>query len=327
MADKFAVGVDFGGTKISAGVVNVNTGQLVSVGKKKTRQVSEQEDVLKRITAVIDEALLASEIDLKKISSIGIGAAGQVNRQKGILIDAANIGVQDLALAEPISAHYQIPTYLGNDVEVATLGEKNFGAGRDCSSFVCVFVGTGIGSGIVHNGELYLGSSGTAGEIGHMTLFPDGRPCGCGAFGCLETYASRTALAKCILSDLQRGIDSVVRDKVDMTKGILRAKAIASAVEAGDELVIQNVVSCARYFGMGIASVVNFYNPQRFIIGGGLVDAVDLYLEVAIKEAHRRALRTPSKKLDMVKAELGDYAGIIGAALLSRTGTPALNTV
>jgi glucokinase len=327
MADKFAVGVDFGGTKMAAGVVNVETGCLVGVGKKKTRQVSEQEDVIKRIIAVIDEALLASEIDLKKVGSIGIGAAGQVNRLKGVLIDAANIGVQDLALTEPIAAHYQIPTYLGNDVEVATLGEKNFGAGRGCASFVCVFVGTGIGSGIVHNGELYLGSTGTAGEIGHMTLFPDGRACGCGAFGCLETYASRTALAKCILADLQRGIDSVVRDKVDMTKGILRAKAIAAAVDAGDELVIQNVVSCARYFGMGMASVMNFYNPQRFIIGGGLVEAVDLYLEVAVKEARRRSLKTPARKLDMVKAELGDYAGIIGAALLSRTITPALNMV
>ena len=327
MADKFAVGVDFGGTKISAGVVNTVTGNLVGVGKKKTKQANEQDDVLKRIISVIDESLLASEIDMKKISSIGIGAAGQVNRAKGILIEAANIGVSELALTEPISAHYQLPVYLGNDVEVATLGEKYFGAGRDCASFVCVFVGTGIGSGIVHNGELYLGSTGTAGEIGHMVLFPDGRPCGCGAFGCLETYASRTALAKCIVSDLQRGIDSVIRDKVDMAKGILRAKAIAMAVEAGDELVIQNVIACARYFGMGIASVMNFYNPQRFIIGGGLVDAVDLYLEVAIAEAHRRSLRVPARKLDMVKAELGDYAGIIGAALLARNPVPALNAV
>jgi glucokinase len=328
MGDKYAVGVDFGGTKISAGVVNIDNGRLVGAAKKKTRQVQEQDDVVKRIVSVIDEAVAEANVDMKKVQGIGIGAAGMVNRQKGVLLDAVNIGAQDLPLTEPLSAHYQVPCYLANDVEVATIGEMYFGAGRGCDNFVCVFVGTGIGSGIVRDKSIYRGATGTAGEIGHMILFPDGRICGCGAFGCLEAYASRTALAKAILSDLHRGQDSVIRDKVDPTKGILRSKAIANAIEVGDQVVTINMVACAQYFGMGLASVVNFYNPARIIVGGGLIEAVDLYLQVAIKETKRRCLKIPGRKLDIVKAELGDYAGIIGAALLSReyASSPGLVT-
>lgn len=316
MPDKFAVGVDFGGTKIAAGVVNLETGRLVGAAKKKTRQVQEHEDVVKRIISVVDESLAEAAVDPKKIAGIGIGAAGMVNRQRGILLAAVNIGANDLPLTEPIGKHYGMPCKLGNDVEVATLGEMYFGAGRQCQSFVCIFVGTGIGSGIVHDGKLYRGSAGTAGEIGHMVLFPDGRQCGCGSFGCLEAYASRTAIAKSILVDLNRGLDSIIRDKIDMTKGILRSKAMSHAILSGDELVVRAVTDAAHFMGMGLASVINFYNPQRIIIGGGLVEAVDLYLELAAKEARRRALKIPAKKVEIVKAELGDYAGIIGAALL-----------
>lgn len=316
MPDKFAVGVDFGGTKISAGVVSLETGRLVSAAKKKTRQVQEETDVVKRIISVIDDCLNDANVDMKKVVGIGVGAAGMVNRQKGILLAAVNIGANDLPLTEPLSKYYGIPSKLGNDVEVATLGELTFGAGQGCDDFVCIFVGTGIGSGIVRNGKIIRGATGTAGEIGHMILFPDGKQCGCGAFGCLEAYASRTAVAKNILVDLQRGLDSSIRDKVDMQKGILRSKAISQAIQAGDELVTRAVVDCAQFMGVGLASVVNFYNPQRIILGGGLVEAVDLYLEVAEKEAKRRCLKIPAKKLEVVKAELGDYAGIIGAALL-----------
>ncbi|HEY9787176.1 MAG TPA: ROK family protein [Candidatus Obscuribacterales bacterium] len=314
--DKYAVGVDFGGTKISAGVVNLETGRLVGAAKKKTRQVQEQEDVLKRIVMVIDDALEESGVDKKKVEGIGIGAAGMVNREKGILLAAVNIGAHDVPLAEPLSRHYGMPCKLGNDVEVATIGEKTFGAGRDCRNLVCIFVGTGIGSGIVHEGNLIRGSTGTAGEIGHIVLFPEGRQCGCGAFGCLEAYASRTAVAKEILADLQRGHDSSIREKVDMTKGILRSKAIQQAIAQGDQIVTSAVVQAGRSLGTGLVTIINFYNPQRIIIGGGLVEAVGLYFDVAKDYARRRALKIPSRKVEIVRAELGDYAGIIGAAML-----------
>jgi glucokinase len=318
MPEKFAVGVDFGGTKISAGVVNLETGRLVGSAKKKTRQVKEEDDVVKRIIAVVDESLQESNIDVKKLRGIGVGAAGMVNRQKGILVQAVNIGAQDLPLAEPLSKHYSMPCKLGNDVEVATLGELYFGAGKGCDNFVCIFVGTGIGSGIVRDGKIIRGATGTAGEIGHIVLFPDGRQCGCGAFGCLEAYASRTAVAKTIVSDLNRGYDSIIKDKVDMTKGILRSKALAYAVTSNDLVVVTAIQEAARFMGMGLATVINFYNPQRIILGGGLVEAVEQYVHLASLEARRRALKIPAKKIEIVKAHLGDDAGIVGAAMLMR---------
>lgn len=319
--EKFAVGVDFGGTKISAGVVNLETGDLVGAAKKKTRQVQEQDDVIRRIITVVDEAISESGIDMRKIAGIGIGAAGMCNREKGILLAAVNIGANDVPLAEPLSRHYGVPCKLGNDVEVATIGEQAFGAGRDCKSFVCIFVGTGIGSGIVQNGQIIRGATGTAGEVGHMTLYPDGKICGCGAFGCLEAYASRTAVAKDILADLNRGGDSVIRDKVDMTKGILRSKAISQAILAGDEMVTSAVEHAAKCMATGLVSVINFLNPQRIILGGGLIEAVPLYFEVVERYTKRRCLKIPSRKIEIMRAELGDYAGIIGAAMLAKGAT------
>jgi glucokinase len=318
MPEKLAVGIDFGGTKILAGVVNVETGRLVGTGKKKTRQANEQDDLIKRIITVVDEALDDSGIDAKKLIGIGIGAAGMVNRQKGILLNAVNLGLQELPLTAPLQEHYGVPAKLGNDVEVATLGELHFGAGRDCDDFICIFVGTGIGSGIVFDGKQYRGFSGTAGEVGHIVIEPYGRPCGCGAMGCLEAYASRTAVAKQILADIHRGMDTVVRDKVDMTKGILRSKALASAVEQGDEVVTRAVGDAARYMGNGLATVINLLNPKRIILGGGLVEALDIYFQQAAKEARFKGLKIATRKVEIVKAELGDYAGIVGAALLAK---------
>lgn len=318
MPEPLAIGIDFGGTKILAGVVNLETGRLVGTGKKKTRQVSEQDDVVKRIITVVDEAVQDAGVDVKKLQGIGIGAAGQINRQKGVIVSAPNIGAVDLSLSQPLSQHYGLPCQLGNDLEVATFGELHFGAGRKCQDFVCIFVGTGIGSGIVEQGKMRRGTSGTAGEVGHIVLDPYGRLCGCGAYGCLETYASRTAIAKNIVAELNRGADSIVRDKIDMSKGILRSKAMAEAIAVGDELVIKAVSQAAEFMGMGLATVMNFFNPERIILGGGAIEAIDLYFQIAVKQARSRALSLPAKKTEIVKAELGDYAGIIGAALLSK---------
>jgi glucokinase len=313
-----AIGVDFGGTKIACGLVDTKTGRLVGTTKKKTRVLDDSKDVQERLQSTIDELLAETNVDIKDISGIGIGSAGMIDRKKGVLLLAPNLGVSQVPITEPLSKHYNVPCRLGNDVEVGTLGELEFGAGRQCDSFVCIFIGTGIGSGIVCDGKQYLGATGTAGEIGHTIVVPDGRKCGCGGAGCLETYASRTAVAKEILAGLDKGFDSAISDKIDLSKGIIRSKALAHAVESKDELVTHAITKAAQYMGIGLASLINFYNPQRIILGGGLIEAVALYLDVAIKETKLRVLSVPGRKLDIVKAELGDFAGIIGAAMLMK---------
>ena len=319
MADKFAVGIDFGGTKILAGVVELNSGRLVGTSKKKTRTPGDTLDVAKRLSAVVDEALLEAGLTRKHLSGIGIGAAGMVDRERGVLLNGVNLGLTEIALTEPLAEEFGVPAKLGNDVEVATLGEMGFGAGKGCANFICVFVGTGIGSGIVINGRILRGASGTAGEIGHAVLYPAGRLCGCGAHGCLEAYASRTAIAKFVASEIARGQTSMVKDKLDPSKGLLRSKAISQAIEAGDPLVTRALTDAARALGVGLASVINLLNPERIILGGGLVEASDVYFHLAAAEAMTRGLTIATCKTEIVKSGLGDYAGIIGAARLAET--------
>lgn len=320
MADNFAIGIDFGGTKVLAGVVNTKTGELVATSKKKTKQAGEQQQLMKRLAIVIDGAIEEAGIDAGRIKGIGIGVAGMVDREKGILLSGVNIGANNLKIAEPLMEQYGIPVRLGNDVEVATLGEMHFGAGKKCENFVCIFVGTGIGSGIVHQGEIYHGASGTAGEIGHTVLFPEGRPCNCGGFGCLETYASRMAIARQVIAGIKRGQNTSVANEIDETKGLLRSRTLAQAVETGDTLVTRCVIDAARHLGTGLATIVNFYNPERIILGGGLVEEVGLYYDVAVEAAGHLVLPIPGKALNIKKAKLGDFAGIVGAAMLVHNG-------
>lgn len=317
MPDRYAIGVDFGGTKVLAGVINTRTGKLMATSKKKTRQQDAEKEVIKRLESVIDEAIDDSGVDHDKITGIGIGVAGMVDREKGILLNAVNIGAKNIKLTGPLARNYGVPAVIGNDVEVATLGEMHFGAGKDCDNFVCVFVGTGIGSGIVTDGEIYRGASGTAGEIGHTILFPEGRQCNCGGHGCLEAYASRTAIAKQIVAGIKRGKKTNVADEVDESKGWLRSKVLSEAVDNNDPLVVECIKEGAKFLGIGLASVVNFYNPEKIVLGGGLVDAVDLYIDVATDVVMNTVLPIPRKNLQVRKAKLGDYAGIVGAAILA----------
>lgn len=320
MGDSYSIGIDFGGTKVLAGVVNTKTGELVSTSKKKTKQASEQHQLLRRLSIVIDEAVEEAGLEINRVKGIGIGVAGMVDREKGILLSGVNIGANNLKIAEPLIEQYGIPVKLGNDVEVATLGEMHFGAGKRCENLICVFVGTGIGSGIVHHGRIYHGATGTAGEIGHTVLFPDGRPCNCGGHGCLEAYASRMAIARQVIAGMKRGVETSVAGDVDENKGLLRSRTLAQAVENGDKLVIRSVIEAAKHLGTGLATVVNFYNPERIILGGGLVEEVDLYFNIAVEELIHRALPIPAKSINVKKAKLGDFAGIIGAAMLAQNG-------
>ena len=286
MDEEYAVGVDLGGTKILAGVIELNSGRVVGVAKKKTGSGSNKE-VLPRLFEAIDNAISNANLSNVAIPKhLGIGIAGQVDRTQGLLLAAPNLGVTaSLPIVNLLQERYKIPVGLGNDVEVATIGELNFGAGKGQDNFLCIFVGTGIGGTIVNKGEIYRGTTGTAGEIGHITINADGRHCGCGGRGHLEAYASRTAITRTLLGELNRGRASVLREilprealpeATTATSLAIRSKQIAKAVEANDELVLRVLGEAARYLGYGLSSVINFYNPRRIILGGGLIDAVNL---------------------------------------------------
>ena len=313
---KYSVGVDLGGTKILAGIVNTETGEIIASAKKRTRKEPESSitgNLLKTIKKVIQEA----NISPAELSSIGVGAAGQIDRENGVLIAAPNLNCYDLKIKDIVETHFNIPTFVGNDVEVATIGEITFGNGVGYKNLVCIFVGTGIGSGIVCNGELHRGVTGTAGEIGHIIVATGGRPCACGENGCLEAYASRTAIEKRITGIIKKGHPSVITELLHSNK-IIKSKYISKAIELKDEVVLNVITEATEYLSSGLATVINFYNPEIIILGGGLVEAVDFFYDITIRKTKTKALAIPGGGTKIMRTGLKDYSGLVGAALLEK---------
>lgn len=311
----YAIGIDLGGTKILTGLVNKGNGEVLYSIKQKTGKEKDEESIVEKLKLSIKELLETSHFDVAQIDSIGIGAPGQVDREKGILVSAPNLNCANLNIKAILEREFFIPTYLGNDVGIATLGEMKFGAGKGFNNFVCIFVGTGIGSGIAENGKIRYGATGTAGEIGHIIVDAGGRPCGCGGNGCLEAYASRTAIEARIMGALKKGRPSVITEFMRDGK-VISSKMIRKALEHRDELVTQVLFEASDYLSNGLATVINFYNPELIVLGGGLIDAVDEFYERTITKAKTKALPIPASKIQFKKAQLGDFSGVIGACFL-----------
>ncbi len=311
---KYSIGVDLGGTKILAGLVDKETGKVLFEAKNKTKKEKGNKKIGQKILETIDDVLDASNIPLSEISSVGIGLAGQVDRENGILINGVNLECKDFNVKELIEQKYNIPLYAGNDVEAAALGELKFGSGRGFKDIVCIFVGTGIGSSIIKDGKIHLGASGSAGEIGHIIVDLNGRACSCGAHGCLEAYASRNAIESRILGAVKKGRSSIITEFTKTSS--ISSKHIKKSLDARDEVVTQYVNEAIEYLSGGIASVMNFYNPELVILGGGLIQSVDEFYLGTIKKARTKALPVPSAATQFKKAELEDYSGVIGAGLL-----------
>lgn len=312
---KYSIGIDLGGTKILIGLVEKESGKVVSHIKKKTKKEKGPENIVRKMVEGVEELLEESGKSFTEISSIGIGSAGQIDRKNGIIIGAPNLDCYNLNLKEILQNKFNIPVFVGNDVEVATIGEQKFGAGKGCADFVCVFVGTGIGSAVVKNGHIIYGATGTAGELGHIIVDLNGRPCACGAHGCLEAYASRSAIETRIEGALKKGRKSCISEYLEEGKAIT-SSMIRKSIEREDELVTQCVSEASEYLSGGLASVINLINPELIILGGGLIEAVDYFYKQTIKKAKSKSLPVPAEKIRFSKTILGDYSGVIGAALL-----------
>lgn len=317
----YALGIDLGGTKTLAAVVDVTTGEVIASERKRTNAAKGQEYVSQRIIELSTAALEAAKLPPDAgIIAVGIGAAGQIDRKNGVVVDAPNLGVKDMPMRDILGKQFGKPVAVGNDVEVAALGEYIYGSGRGYSTFVVIFVGTGIGAGIVQNGRLYSGFTGTAGEVGHMIIQAGGRICGCGGRGCLEAYASRTAITKAIMAEIHHGRDSILASDVEFQlkegETIIRSGLLADALNHGDALVTEIITEAADYLGYGLGSVMNFYNPECIILGGGVIEAIDLLFERAVHRARITALSEPARKTTIIRTKLGDFSGVVGAACL-----------
>jgi glucokinase len=306
--------VDLGGTKIIAAVV-LTDGKIISRDYCPTSAGEGPEIVIDRILFAVNRAIVQAKIKFSEMIGVGIAAAGILDTERGIITTSPNLlHWHNVPLRDIFADRLGIVTYVINDANAAALGEHRFGAGIGFDNIVYLTVSTGIGGGIIVGGELYSGADGCAGEIGHMTVEANGPQCHCGNFGCLEALASGWAVAKAAIERINNGEKSYVVELVDGKIDNITAEIVAAAARRGDQLAADIVAEAAKYFGIGLANLVNIFNPELIVIGGGLSKMGDMLLKPARKVLKERAFQLPAQTVRIVKAHLGSDAGIIGAA-------------
>ncbi|MGZ8667320.1 MAG: ROK family protein [Solirubrobacterales bacterium] len=306
------VGVDIGGTKMLVGVVGPDAD--VRYRSTETRYGDTAEAIIARLETEVRLALG----EHPDAAAVGLGVPCTIDRARGLAISAVNLPLVDVPLRDLMSERLQMPVFLDNDANLHALAEHRFGAARGARDVVLLTIGTGIGGGLVIDGELYRGSSGAGAEIGHVVVCADGPPCqgNCPSHGCVETMASGTALARDGRAAAERAPDSAL-GRILAGSGPLDGRAVTDAALDGDEAARGVVHNAGRYIGVALASLANTFDPDLIVLGGGVMAAGELLLEPARRELRARAL-PPMNRVEVVAAELGPEAGMIGAATMAR---------
>jgi len=314
---KPVLAIDLGGTKIIAAIVS-SQGQVMAREYYPTLAGEGPQSVIDRILSAIDQLLRVRNIDLFQLDSISIASAGAIDLDQGLVTSSPNLpGWYDIPLRDIVNRKYRVNTFLINDASAAALGEYNFGAGKGVNNLIYLTVSTGIGGGIIINGELYLGPSGSAGEIGHMTIDINGPRCSCGNIGCLETLASGTAVAGEAIRRIGQGEESSLTEMVEGKIENITAEKVGVAAQGGDSLALDVISEAATYLGVGMVNLVNIFNPEMIIVGGGVAQIGDLLLDPVRQMVKERAFQLSAQAVRIVPAQLGDNAGLLGAAVFA----------
>ncbi len=310
----YLVGVDLGGTNIATALMD-DKGNIIARRKTDTEAGKGPEKVMQNMIDCIYDVLGDKGID--SIRGIGLGIPGLVNPPKGICLFAGNLGWgRNIPVIDRFAAEFKVPVFMDNDVRVATLGEKHFGAGRGVDNLICITLGTGVGSGIIIDGKLYRGSTWNAGEIGHTTVFKDGLLCNCGNRGCLELYVSATGIARRAREYIQSGNFTLMAELVGHDLSKITSRTVSEACDLGDRLAIYIMEETAEILGIAVANYVDILNPELVIIGGGVSLVGDKLLVPLRRFVEQRAMRDLGKMVRIVRAELGDESGMVGAGAL-----------
>jgi glucokinase len=318
--ERYAIGVDLGGTKILAAVVDQH-GKVIGTGKKATHPDKGPAKVLERINKTMDEALASAKLSKQEIGAIGIGVPGIANPETGIVIDITNIpDFKNIDIGKSLRGWHNVPVTISNDVRVAAVGEQRMGAGKGVQNLIAVFVGTGIGGGIILNGRVYSGSRGSGGEIGHMILMADGPfAVGGGVRGGIEAIASRSAIERELRAGIASGRRTVLPVLLEEKDGLLTSSVLAKAVSQNDMMTIDVLRRAAHNLGLHAASLINAFDPQMLIYGGGVIEGLGEWMLSQIRTvAHQYAInKLDIAKVQIVEAKLGEQAGVVGAALMA----------
>ena len=311
-ADSPILSIDIGGTKVAVGIV---AGGRLLAGDRLATQPLDSADVLAgRIAELARNIADRAAIAWPKIAAAGVCCPGLVDGVRGIVHSPANLKgwAPTVPLADLLARALAVPAFVENDANAAALGEQRYGAGRGVANMVYLTISTGIGGGIIINNHLYAGDTGVAGEIGHMTIRYDGRLCNCGRLGCLEAYASGTALAKAARQAASPDLPWVVQ-----SGGLehITAADVLRGVHAGEPLALRLWADLIDALSAGLGNVINIFNPRRIVLGGGLTHAGPTLFAPLRQQVPQRAVT--GQACDIVAAELGDQVGVLGAAAVA----------
>jgi glucokinase len=313
MPEQLFIGVDLGGTNMQIGVVSTGA-KLVSSAKRKTKAGEGPEAVIGRLIEGIEEACEGAKVDPGKLAGVGIGAPGVIDAKTGVVLEAVNLVWRNVPLGKILKDRFKTEIVIDNDVNVAVYGENKLGAGNNARNLLGVWLGTGVGGGLILDGKLWHGDFNSGAEIGHMTMFP-GNPPGYRSF---EQNCSRKSVVEALVRLIESNHRSSLPEMVDGDLSQIKSKVVAKAYEAGDPLTVEVVDKAAELIGIQIASVVTLLSLGRVVLGGGLTEAVGEPLVDRIRETTRaHVFPDLAKKVDVVATKLLDDAGVLGSALLA----------
>lgn len=315
--------IDLGGTKALVGVVEADGSVRSRVWLSSRDLFGRPAELLDRLADGVDAAARQAGVPFETLAGIGVCVPGPLDRSRSVVSVAVNLGWVDLAVREELQRRLsRKPVFVENDVRAAAYGEHKLGAGRGHASLLAVFVGSGVGGGLVLDGQLYHGAHGGAGEIGHLVVRAGGPRCACGRAGCLEAMAARDAVTRSVIHDVARGHASVLTEILHGNLRALTSRDLAAAIAQSDPVAIRAARRSARYTGLAIGGVVNLLDPAVVVVGGGIAEALGArYIAWAAELARRQILAATARDVPIVASELGDDAGLLGAALIAFAGT------
>ncbi len=314
---EYYAGIDIGGTSIKYGLAD-SEGKVLYRDQKPALVEKGARPLLHLITNIAENLLLHAAEDDIAVNWLGVGSPGTVDIQKGIVVGACPnipdwVGIE---IGPHLKDRLNMPVYVDNDVNAMALAELKYGAARRFSSAICLTVGTGIGGAVIINKELWRGSNFSAGEIGHIVINANGDKCRCGNRGCLEVYCSSAAMLNRVREKTKNGMSETLSETLSGNIGSLNIKKLFAAARKGDEMALEVIDETAKILGAGLSGVVNLLNPQALIFGGGIIDGGAGFIETVGAEIRNRAFPSATENLKILKAELGNDAGFVGAGLL-----------
>jgi glucokinase len=318
MTEKWLVGVDLGGTTIKMAFVNIY-GEIIHKWEISTDHSEQGKNIITDIAKSIDQKLEELGQTKSKLLGIGMGAPGPVNTVTGMVYQTTNLPWKDYPLKDLLEVETSLPVVVDNDANIAAIGEMWKGAGNEAKDLICVTLGTGVGGGIIVNGQIVHGTNGAGGEIGHITSIPEGgAPCNCGKTGCLETIASATGIVRITKEKLANTETASILRQIYEETGKITAKDVFDAAKANDALALEIIDYVTFHLGLALANLANGVNPEKIVIGGGVSKAGNMLVEKVRHYVKRFAFPRVAEGVHITIATLGNDAGVIGGAWLAK---------